>query len=946
MLLVIHHIISDGWSNGNVMLKEICVLYDAFSKNLTSPLEPLSIQYADFAEWQRNLLDGPHVSKQISYWTEKLRNIPALLELPLDFPRPVKQSFIGNTTYFTISEETLQSLKILGKPLGASLFMVLQAAFSVLLHRYSRQETIVMGSPIANRNSKELEELIGFFVNTLVLRMDFSPDVTCKDIIELARDNFLEAYQHQDLPFERLVEAIKPERNPSFSPIFQVMFILQNQNEERGGLKIGDLSLSAIPLAPETSMFDLTLKLEEQESKLFGELEYNTDLFSASTIQHFIEHFQNVLQGFISDPKQSISAIPLLGEDELEKVIVGFNQTQRNYPEAETICTLFEKQARDNPDRIAVLYAEQQISYGELNTRAAKLASHLKAKGVSDETLVGLCLERSIDLIIGILGILKAGAAYVPIDPAYPSNRIEGMISAAKIQFILAQTSTAPLLNWDRQDLIQIDADWKMIDLADPIEFIFSPPEQLIDKLAYVIFTSGSTGKPKGVQISHRALHNFLRTMEEQPGLVCNDSLLAVTTISFDIAALELYLPLISGARIILAPKEMVSDGFELSHLLLSTQANVMQATPATWRLLLSTMEPQSLPLNKLLCGGEALTADLATRLLEAHAEVWNVYGPTETTIWSTRNKLHHASLKGNSNPTIGRPIANTDIYITDPIGHATPIGVPGDLFIGGVGLSRGYLHQPALTAERFIPSQFSPNPGERIYQTGDVARFISNGEIEYIGRADFQVKVRGFRIELGEIESVLGRHPAIQNAVAVCQESANGSSTLNAFIETKEGWEDALTHQKQDSEILEKWQTVWDKTYDADPSTTEVDLNLNGWISSYTGKPIPEFEMKAWVDETVCSILSLNPQNVMEIGCGSGLLLLRVAPKVKSYTGIDFSSSVLSLLEARIQKLGITNTKLIRRNANQFSPKDEKSVDTVIINSVSQYFPNIDYLI
>lgn len=946
ILLVIHHIISDGWSNGNVMLKEICALYEAFSKKRPSPLPALAIQYADFAEWQRNLLDGQHLTKQVSYWTKKLQGIPALLELPLDFPRPLKQTFAGNTTYFTINEEILQSLKILGKPLGASLFMVLQAAFSVLLHRYSRQETIVMGSPIANRNSKELEDLIGFFVNTLVLKIDLNPDASCQDVITQARDNFLEAYQYQDLPFERLVEAIKPERNPSFSPIFQVMFILQNQNEERGGLKIGDLSLSAIPLAPETSMFDLTLKLEEQESKLFGELEYNTDLFSENTIHHFIEHFQNVLQGFISDSKQSISAIPLLGKGELEKIIVGFNQTQRNYPESETICTLFEKQAKENPDRIAVLYGEQQISYGELNSRAAKLASYLKAKGASDETLVGLCLERSIDLIIGILGILKAGAAYVPIDPAYPINRIEGMISAAKIKLIVAQSSTAALLNCESHNLIQIDADWTSIHSTSPAEFLFSPAGQLVDKLAYVIFTSGSTGKPKGVQISHRALHNFLQTMVEQPGLTSHDSLLAVTTISFDIAALELYLPLISGARIILAPKEMVSDGFELSHLLLSTQANVMQATPATWRLLLSTMEPQSLPLNKLLCGGEALTADLATRLLEAHTEVWNVYGPTETTIWSTRNKLNHSSLKGNSNPTIGHPIANTEIFITDSIGNATPIGIPGDLYIGGKGLSRGYLYQPALTAERFIPSQFSLDPGERIYQTGDVARFINNGEIEYIGRADFQVKVRGFRIELGEIESVLGRHPAIQNAVAVCQESASGSTTLNAFIETREGWEDALSHQKQDSEILEKWQTVWDKTYDAESSTSEVDLDLNGWISSYTGKPIPEFEMKAWVDETVRNILSLNPQNVMEIGCGSGLLLLRVAPKVKSYTGIDFSRSVLGLLEDRIQKLGITNTKLICRNANQFIPKDEKSVDTVIINSVSQYFPNIDYLI
>lgn len=692
-------------------------------------------------------------------------------------------------------------------------------------------------------------------------------------------------------------------------------------------------------------MFDLTLKLEEQESKLLGELEYNTDLFSQHTIEHFISHYQNVLQGFISDPQQSISAISLLDKEELEKVVVELNQTKQDYLDTETICTLFERQAKENPDRIAILFEEQQISYGELNIRAAKLAAHLMSMGVGTESLVGLCVDRSINLMIGILGILKAGAAYVPIDPAYPSSRIDGMISAAKMKFIVAQSSTARLLDCDPKFLIQIDSDWPIIDSAPATSFLYSPPEQLADKLAYVIFTSGSTGKPKGVQISHRALHNFLVTMSEEPGLTSSDSLLAVTTISFDIAALELYLPLISGARIVLVPKEIVSDGFELAHLLLSTHANVMQATPATWRLLLSAIEPQQIPLNKLLCGGEALTADLALRLLKTNAQVWNVYGPTETTIWSTRNHLRHSASRSNSNPTIGRPIANTEIFITDITGAVTPIGIPGDLYIGGSGLSRGYLHQPALTAERFIPSQFSSKPGERIYQTGDVARFIRNGEIEYIGRADFQVKVRGFRIELGEIESVIGQHPAIQNTVAVCQEST-GSTTLNAFIETKENWENHLSHQQQDAEILEKWQTVWNKTYETDSNNSVLDLDLNGWISSYTGKPIPELEMKAWVDETVNNILALNPRNVMEIGCGSGLLLLRIAPKVKSYTGIDFSNAVLERLDERIQKLGILNTHLICRKANQFFPQDERSVDTVIINSVSQYFPNTQYFL
>jgi len=946
LLLVIHHIISDGWSNGNVLLKEICALYRAFSEGKSSPLLPLSIQYADFAEWQRTSLNGSHLDKKVSYWSKKLTGIPALLDLPLDYVRPTKNTFLGKTAYFSIDTSILQGLKDLGRPYNASLFVVLLAAFSTLLYRYSRQETITVGSPIANRNTQELEGLIGFFVNTLVMRTDFTSNLTCIEIINQVRENFIESYPHQDLPFERLVEAIKPERNPSFSPLFQTMFILQNQNEERVGLKIGDLRLNVLPLAPETSMFDITLKLEEQDSELLGELEYNTDLFSENTMNNFIAHFQNVITSFIENPQQSVSSIPLLKSQEIKKIVEDFNQTEEIYPECENICTLFEQHAKNTPDRTAIIFGQEQITYGELNLRASQLASYLHQRGSGNEVLIGLCLDRSINLIIGILGILKSGGAYIPIDPAYPLNRIEGMIEAAKIDLILTESSVASILNAKSENLIQIDSDWDEIQSANTTNFLYTSPDQLIDRLAYVIFTSGSTGKPKGVQISHRALYNFLETMQDRPGLDQFDSLLAVTTISFDIAALEIYLPLITGARIILSNKETASDGFKLANLLFSTQATAMQATPATWRLLLSTINPKLIPLNKIICGGEALIGELSTTLVSTGAQVWNVYGPTETCIWSTRYLINHHNLKKNSNPSIGRPIANTFIYITDLLKQVMPIGIPGNLYIGGMGLSRGYLNQPGLTAERFIPSHFSSIPGERLYETGDVARLINNGDIEYIGRADFQVKVRGFRIELGEIESVLSQHPAIKNAVAACQITEEGNSTLNAFIETIDGWENLLSESQSRAEILDKWQIVWDKTYTPNELDTLPDQDLSGWISSYTGEPIPENQMLGWINETVKKVLALKPHCIMEIGSGSGLLLLRIAPKIQSYIGVDFSISSLETLQKRIQKVGLTNTKLICRNANEFTANEDNSFDTIILNSVSQYFPSIDYFL
>jgi len=947
LLLVIHHIVSDGWSNGNVLLREICVLYEAFLQNKPSPLDALPIQYADFSHWQRQLLTGSKFEEHKSYWLNKLAGIPSLLELPTDYSRPLKQEFNGNTIFFDIDRPNLEALKNLCKQTGTTLFMVLQAVFCTLLSHYSRQKIIVIGSPIANRNHKELEGMIGFFVNNLVLRADFQPGITGLELIQQIKETCLEAYEHQDLPFERLVETIKPPRNSGFSPLFQVMFILQNQNQDRSGLKIGDLKLSALPLATQTAMFDITMKLEEQSSELQGELEYNVDLFKEATIDRFVSHFKKLIEEFITNPNQAVDEYSLMREDELNNLVLNLNATQQNFYKTDNICTLFEKQAFEFPDQVALHDEFGQISYSELNIRAAQLAALLKQQGAVPEKLVGICTERSISLVIGLLGILKTGAAYVPIDPSYPMSRIKGMVNSAKLNLILVDEQTSYLVNDLEANVVSININLHRHDsFQNKNNFLSSAGKIFPQSLAYVIFTSGSTGNPKGVQISHFSLVNFLQSMTQHPGIKKEDTFLALTTISFDIAGLELYLPLISGGRVFLAPKDASSNGFKLNNLILNSQANIIQATPTTWRLLFSVSDQISPPVDKILCGGEALTADLAEKLINTGAEIWNLYGPTETTIWSTRHCLRAHDESSTASTSIGKPIANTQIYIFNSRFQISPLGIPGELFIGGDGLSRGYLNQPAITAERFIPNLYSGNPGARIYRTGDLASRSSNGQIQFIGRADFQVKVRGFRIELGEIESIINSHPLVQNSVAVCQESTDQQWMINAFFETNKKLSYDNFNIKHHSKLLENWGLLWEKTHSNSDTKVSFDENLRGWISSYTGKPIPRHEILAWVNEIATKILSYEPKNVLEIGCGSGLLLLKIAPKVHSYTGIEFSQSVIETLNQDISSLKIANVNLILKSTNHFLLSEAKSVDTAIINSVIHFFPNVEYLL
>ena len=771
LLLTIHHIIADEWSM-ELLQREIRQLYEALAHGRPSPLPALPIQYADFACWQREWLQGDVLQRQLAYWREALTGAPAVLDLPTDKPRPAVQSFRGATEFFALPAPLVERLKALGRQDQATLFMILEASFAALLHRYTGQDDILVGTPITGRTQRETEPLVGNFINVVVLRARFSERLTFHALLQQVREQALGAYAHPDLPFEHLVAELAPERDPSRTPLFQVMFVLHNAE---GVSQVSNLAAQEV-LGTGTSKFDLTLFLSETEQGLEGVVEYSTDLFDASTIQRLCGHYRTLLEGIVRQPDQSIAALPLLTGAERQQLEVDWNNTAVAYPgQDRCLHQLIEAQAARTPDRVAVVVAQQHLTYGELNRRANQLARHLRGLGVGPDVLVGLLTERSLDMVVALLGILKAGGAYVPLDPAYPRDRLGGMIKDAAVRVLVTQDHLRRGLPPHESLVVSMDGMAHEIARHDGGDL---ETDVRSEHLAYVIFTSGSTGRPKGVAVTHRSLVNLLESMGREPGLTETDVLLSVTTLSFDIAALELYLPLIKGARVVLATRDEALDGNQLIQRLSSSGATVMQATPATWRLLLESGWKGNAGL-KVLCGGEALSRDLADELLRRTAAVWNMYGPTETTVWSSAWLVE----PGEGVISIGRPIANTQMWVVDARLQPMPVGVPGELCIGGAGVARGYWERPDLTAEKFVPDPLSGEPGSRLYRTGDLARWLPDGRLECLGRIDHQVKVRGFRIEPGEIEANIARHPAVREVVVVAREDTPGDKRLVAYL-------------------------------------------------------------------------------------------------------------------------------------------------------------------
>lgn len=787
LLLNMHHIICDDWSIG-VLIRELGTLYAAFVQNQALLLE-LPLQYADFAHWQREWLQGEVLSNQLTYWRQQLNNI-SMLHLPIDKARSPIQSYQGATQFLELPKNLTDALEKLSQQENVTLFMTLLAAFKTLLYRYTHQEDIAVGSPIANRNRSEIEGLIGFFVNSLVLRTDLSGNPTFRELLSRVREVTLGAYSHQDLPFEKLVEELHPERNLSQHPLFQVVFSLQNA--PMSALEMPGLVPSFINIDLKKTRFDLELhlwKCSEDFRSLWGAkwkhsqgirgvMVYSTDLFEPATITRMLKDFQTLLSGIVANPNQRIAHLPLLNEQKLHQLLVEWNNTQVDYPQDKCIHQLFENQVKQHPDSIAIIFENEQLTYNELNIRSNKIAQHLQKMGVNSQVLVGICISQSPEMIIGLLGILKAGGTYVPLDPSYPQERLNFMLSDAQVSVLLTQEKLLKHFQSFSNPIICIDKDWEIIAQ----ESAENPKNSVTaNNLAYVIYTSGSTGKPKGVAVTHKAVNR----------LVCNtnyiklqptDKIAQASNTSFDAATFEIWGALLNGAQLVGISKDVILSPHEFALQLRQKGISVLFLTTALFQQIARDVPQAFATLRYLLFGGETVDIRWVKKILKngSPKHLIHVYGPTENTTFSSYYRVGNVPESATSIP-IGCPIANTQIYLLDANLQPVPIGVVGELYIGGDGLAREYLNRPELTETRFIEETGFLRV--RLYKTGDLARYLPDGNIEFLGRIDNQVKIRGFRIELGEIEAVLSQHPAVRETVVIADEEIAGDKQLVAYI-------------------------------------------------------------------------------------------------------------------------------------------------------------------
>ena len=788
LLFTMHHIVSDGWST-DILIGEVVSLYQSLIHNQPSTLSPLTIQYADYALWQRQWLQGVS-NKQLDFWQQQLADKCSVLPLPTDKPRPQIQSYRGTKQTFAISAELTTALKTLCQQENCTLYMMLLAAFKVLLYRYTATEDIVVGSPIANRNRTEIEALIGFFANTLVLRTNLANNPTFLEVLAKVKDTTLSASANQDVPFDLVVEAVTKEsqRSLSHTPLFQVMFVLQNAVQSN--LELPDLTWESLEIEATTTKFDLTLLIEETETELKACWEYSTDLFNPDTISRMTGHFQTLLSGIVANPQRSITQLPLLTTQE-QKLLTQWNATEADYPLDKCIHQLFETQAAKTPDAVAVVFEDSRLTYQELNSKVNRLAHYLQQNGIKSEILVGICLERSLEMAIALLAILKAGGAYIPLDPSYPPERLQFMVEDSNLSILLTQEKLFDLIPNSSAKIICLDREWENIDRNPAINLVNTVTP---DNLAYVIYTSGSTGKPKGVMIPHRALTNHMQWMQHELPLNSADKVLQKTPFSFDASVWEFYAPLLAGGTLVLAKPDGHQEPDYLIELIIEKQITILQLVPSLLRVLLDSRGDsrialtQCQSLRRVFCGGENLPIELQKRFYQQlnHCELYNLYGPTEATIDTTYYLCPRQAQPINS---IGKPISNAQVYILDNNLQPVAIGIPGELYIAGVGLARGYLNNLELTEEKFIFSPpSSPNLGikERLYKTGDKARYLPDGNIEFLGRIDNQVKLRGFRIELGEIETKLEQYPQVKQAVVQVREDEPNSQRLVAYYVAK----------------------------------------------------------------------------------------------------------------------------------------------------------------
>ena len=787
LIVTMHHIVSDGWSIG-VLIRELAALYGAFRLGKPSPLPELPIQYADYSLWQQKWLRGDVLETQLEYWKKQLDGIPALVEVPTDRPRSAVSSLRGASLSAIPPPGLLERLNALARSEHSTLFMTLLAAFQVLLSRYTGQEDIAVGSPIAGRNQVETEGLIGFFVNTLVLRGDLSGDPSFRQLLARIREIALEAYAHQDLPFEKLVEELQPVRIPSQTPLFQVVFQLATSSREEP--KFPDLRVNWFHFETESAKFDLSLSVIARPDRLSSVIEYRTDLYDAETIHRMLRHWQVLLTGIAADPDRPISEIPLIGDAERRQILFDWNATESVYPREKSVAEVFEAQAAATPDATALVFEAERMTYADLNGRANRLAHALRGRGVGAETPVGVFLERSLDLVVALLAILKAGGAYVPLDTSYPRERLGFLIRETGMRLLLTDGGLANRIPaGDGASILRLDSEAGAIK-GQPGENLSSTASG--DSVAYVMYTSGSTGTPKGVLVPHRGILRLVKGVE-YVRIDPEDAFLQLAPISFDASTFELWGAL-NGARCVLFPPR-VPTATDLRSVIAEHHVSILWLTASLFNAIVDKDAAALAGLRELLIGGEALSVRHVRRALDTlpSTRLTNGYGPTESTTFACCYRIPIRLPESVRSIPIGRPISNTRVYILDRKRHPVPVGIAGELYIGGDGLARGYLNDPELTAEKFVIDPFSTGAGERLYRTGDLVRYRPDGQIEFLGRLDKQVKIRGFRVEPGEIEGVLEGHPSVASAAVVAREDVPGDRRLVAYVVRRDGRRDPL---------------------------------------------------------------------------------------------------------------------------------------------------------
>jgi amino acid adenylation domain-containing protein len=943
-----HHIANDGWSIG-VFQRELLAFYKAYiHHDTTFSLPPLEIQYADYARWQRTYLTGEELANQLNYWKDKLAGYQTL-ELPTDYIRPSQIDYTGSVQGFTLNKNLSNSLRGLAQQYGATLHSVLLSGLNILLSKYTGQNDIIVGSPIANRHHRQTEELIGFFVNIQVNRTQVDRAQSYEELIQLVHQQQIETQSHQDLPFEKLVDELEVGRDTLRHPVFQVAFVVQNFSH--GGKATDEQRKYFKPFQGsvryEVEKFDLSIFISDNQEELKGHISYATSLFHKDTIARLVNHYIHLLDQLTQSPRKPYSQFSLLLPEEYDKIVYRLNETGQDYPKDKTIYEIFQEQVRKAPDNIALVYEEQKLTYQELHEKSNQLARHLRdqykkktKQDLAPDTLIALCLDKSLEMVVAILAVLKAGGAYVPIDPSYPQERIDYLLADTKAALVLTQRGCSEnyRIQLPKDKVVYVELSEKLYHETDTANL---PSHSRASDLAYVIYTSGTTGAPKGVMIEHASVNNLVFVQRNTVDINSGSKVLQFASLVFDASVWEIFSALCSGAELYIIPTSLRQDAHLVSEYIVGRKITVALLPP----VLVGTMSSTVLQdLQTLLVGGDLSSLDLMAKWSKGRRLI-NAYGPTENTVCAT---MHHYA-EGDSNTNIGRALNNVSLYVLDNTLAPVPIGVTGELYIGGASIARGYLNNKELTAERFITNPFATETDKakgltRLYKTGDLVRWLADGNLEYVGRNDDQVKIRGYRIELGEIEHALAQVPGIKQSCVLVKERKTESGSTKYLV----GYYvlDRNHVPEKNSDILDSWENLYDSEYEKgiEEKEIEIEADFSGWNSYITAEPIPLPEMRAWRDDIVALIRSLDPENVLEIGVGSGLLMYPLVKDVQRYVGLDISQSVITRHRKYFENQNY-NVELYHLKADQLDklPVDEV-FDTIIVNSVCQYFPSIRY--